>query len=603
MPTPIAYGWQVENVNGTPVSGARIYFFAPGTTTPRTTYTDSGLSVPAAHPVEADAAGWFNVYLSSDLGYDVIVKSADDSITYQTRTVAAANSILAQPNNVAETFAAARLMTPTAGTAIEILGRSAAGDYGGGLYRAAVSAAADNDGTILTCANGVRLIFIGEKCTPEQWGATTGTSGSCTAAYNTWATEAVAGRAPRWLNFPQRAVYRFVTAPNAVTDGGQFEITGTGIGTSIYKGFTSSSESEGVFKFVGACNVNIRGFASRSSDNTEGGSIIRLEANAGASGGHSFISDMYMTFENSTQKALSAATAANPAVFTSAAHGYSNGDRVVLTVFSTDANWLFWNYREWTISDATTDTFTLTEFGSATKLNTTGYGAISSGTVTRCRAPHAHISIDGSAKTTGATGIRGVTITDSQIFGAGQGGAVHATSVIGLYMSNVSTSGAGLNGAIVVDGTVAVPSYYVAVAGGQLDGFREDRSILTMVAAINQGSHLRSANTSDSAAFGKVSGFSGQLGTRNSARDYIPLSGGRALQRKKITGVTGSYATFTWPFAFKATPDAVWVQPLSAASTAGNAITNAPTSTGVDVAGANLSAGGDVEIFAIGEMA
>jgi hypothetical protein len=87
MPTPIAYGWQVENVNGTPVSGAKIYFFAPGTTTPRTTYTDSGLSVPAAHPVEADAAGWFNVYLSSDLGYDILVKSADDSITYQTRTI------------------------------------------------------------------------------------------------------------------------------------------------------------------------------------------------------------------------------------------------------------------------------------------------------------------------------------------------------------------------------------------------------------------------------------------------------------------------------------------------------------------------------------
>lgn len=503
----------------------------------------------------------------------------------------------------AATFAAARLLSPVDGQLVQILGRSAAADYGGGLYRAAVSAAADNDGTILTCANSLRLIFTGEYCTPEQWGATIGTGGSCTAAYNAWSAEAVAGRAPRWYHHAQRAVYRYVTAPAAITDGGQFRITGTGIGTNIYKGFTSSAESEGVFKFVGSNNVTISGFASRCSDNTEGGSIIRLEANAGASGGHSFISDLYATFENSPTQNITGATAANPAVFTCVAHGYSNGNRVVATFQSADANWLFWNYREWTISDAAADTFTLTEFGTATKLNTTGYGALTSGTIARCRAPHAHISLDGQAKTTGATGIRGVYVSDCQIFGGGQGGAIHATSCVGLYCANVSTSGAGLNGAIVVDGTAGVPSYYVAVAGGQLDGFREDRAILTMVAAINQGSHLRTANTQDSTALGKVTGFSGQLGTRNSARDYIPLSGGRALQRKKITGVTGSFATFTWPFAFKSTPDAVWAMPVNSGSTAANAVTNAASLTGVEVCGANLSVGGDVEIFGIGEMA
>lgn len=503
----------------------------------------------------------------------------------------------------AGTFAAARLLSPVDGQLVQILGRSAAADFGGGLYRAATSAEADNDGTILTCANGLRLIFTGEYCTPEQWGATTGAGGSCTAAYNAWATEAQAGRAPRWYHHAQRAVYRYVTAPAAITDGGQFRITGTGIGTNIYKGFTSSAESEGVFKFVGNNNVTISGFASRCSDNTEGGSIIRLEANAGASGGHSFISDLYATFENSPTQSITGATAANPAVFTCVAHGYSNGNRVVATFQSADVNWLQWNYREWTISDVTTDTFTLTEFGTATKLNTTAYGALTSGTIARCRAPHAHISLDGSAKTTGAVGIRGVYVSDCQIFGGGQGGAIHATSCVGLYCANVSTSGAGLNSAIVVDGTAGVPSYYVAVAGGQLDGFREDRAILTMVAAVNQGSHLRTANTQDSTSLGKVSGWSQQLGTRNSARDYIPLSGGRALQRKKITGVTGSYATFTWPFAFKSTPDAVWAMPVNSGSTAGNVVTNAASLTGVEVCGANLSVGGDVEIFGIGEMA
>jgi hypothetical protein len=86
MATGIPFGWQVENANGVPVSGAKVYFYQPGTTTPRSAYTDDGLTVPAANPVIADSAGWFNVYLSSDLGYDIVVKSADDSITYQERS-------------------------------------------------------------------------------------------------------------------------------------------------------------------------------------------------------------------------------------------------------------------------------------------------------------------------------------------------------------------------------------------------------------------------------------------------------------------------------------------------------------------------------------
>lgn len=86
MATGIPFGWQVENANGVPVSGAKVYFYQPGTVTPRSPYTDDSLTVPSANPVEADSAGWFNVYLSSDLGYDIVIKSADDSITYQERT-------------------------------------------------------------------------------------------------------------------------------------------------------------------------------------------------------------------------------------------------------------------------------------------------------------------------------------------------------------------------------------------------------------------------------------------------------------------------------------------------------------------------------------
>lgn len=93
------YGWQVENANGTPVSGAKIYFYVPTTNTPRNTFTDTALTVPAANPVLADAAGWFRTYLDSDLAYDIVIKSADDAITYQSLTLPAGGASGAQPLN------------------------------------------------------------------------------------------------------------------------------------------------------------------------------------------------------------------------------------------------------------------------------------------------------------------------------------------------------------------------------------------------------------------------------------------------------------------------------------------------------------------------
>jgi hypothetical protein len=62
----------------------------------RSPFTDSALSVPSVNPVVADSAGWFLVYLSSELGYDIVVKSGDESITYQERTEAS-NISGAQP--------------------------------------------------------------------------------------------------------------------------------------------------------------------------------------------------------------------------------------------------------------------------------------------------------------------------------------------------------------------------------------------------------------------------------------------------------------------------------------------------------------------------
>ena len=50
---------QLEDSAGAPRSGAKLYFYASGTTTPITVYTDSGLGTPLSNPVVADASGIF----------------------------------------------------------------------------------------------------------------------------------------------------------------------------------------------------------------------------------------------------------------------------------------------------------------------------------------------------------------------------------------------------------------------------------------------------------------------------------------------------------------------------------------------------------------
>src|SRR6185369_4212416 len=71
--------------NGNPMSGALLYFYQTGTTTPQNTYTDSGLGTPNANPVVADSNGLFPpIYLSSGPDYKMILKTSA-GVTVATR--------------------------------------------------------------------------------------------------------------------------------------------------------------------------------------------------------------------------------------------------------------------------------------------------------------------------------------------------------------------------------------------------------------------------------------------------------------------------------------------------------------------------------------
>ena len=139
MSNGLAIGWQVENSSGTPVSGAKIYTYVRNTSTAQPAYTDSAITVPASNPIIADAAGWFNVYLNPALDYTVVIKSADDSITYQTREYFGASATGSTGGNVytvADTLSELAALTgDDSEDTVLMLGRNAAGDGGGGTFR------------------------------------------------------------------------------------------------------------------------------------------------------------------------------------------------------------------------------------------------------------------------------------------------------------------------------------------------------------------------------------------------------------------------------------------------------------------------------------
>lgn len=68
----------IYDANGAPVSGAKLYFYVAGTSSPQDTYSDEALSIPNTNPVIADAAGRFGPIFLQGLSYKVTVTDSDE---------------------------------------------------------------------------------------------------------------------------------------------------------------------------------------------------------------------------------------------------------------------------------------------------------------------------------------------------------------------------------------------------------------------------------------------------------------------------------------------------------------------------------------------
>lgn len=68
--------------NGDNLSGAKLYFYATGTTTPQNVYTASDLLTPLSNPVVADSGGKFaSIYMDPALTYRAVLKTSDGATT------------------------------------------------------------------------------------------------------------------------------------------------------------------------------------------------------------------------------------------------------------------------------------------------------------------------------------------------------------------------------------------------------------------------------------------------------------------------------------------------------------------------------------------
>lgn len=92
--------FEINDINGAPQVGAKLVFYTPGTTNPKTIYSDAGLTTPRTNPVTAVSSNagaiYPNIYL--DGVYDVVQQDAsgtvdtDDGVALWTRDDVGATS-------------------------------------------------------------------------------------------------------------------------------------------------------------------------------------------------------------------------------------------------------------------------------------------------------------------------------------------------------------------------------------------------------------------------------------------------------------------------------------------------------------------------------
>lgn len=127
--------WRAEDSDGTPLSGAKLYVYTAGTTTPITLYATSALDPGSTltNPVVADSAGRFaQIFVAEGLLVDIVEKRSDDT------TVATYEDVLtvgAETGSFERDFTNSRVKISGAGGVVSIEAGDGSPDDIGGQMR------------------------------------------------------------------------------------------------------------------------------------------------------------------------------------------------------------------------------------------------------------------------------------------------------------------------------------------------------------------------------------------------------------------------------------------------------------------------------------
>jgi hypothetical protein len=78
----LAPGSQQSDANGVPASGARLFTYEAGTSTPKPTYSDAGLTIANANPVVANAGGVFGPVIATTGAYKLEMQTATGAVLW-----------------------------------------------------------------------------------------------------------------------------------------------------------------------------------------------------------------------------------------------------------------------------------------------------------------------------------------------------------------------------------------------------------------------------------------------------------------------------------------------------------------------------------------
>jgi len=107
MSLPLGFPkWRAFDADGAPLAGGKLYTYAPGTSTNKATYTDSGGLTPNANPVVLDANGEADIWLSGN--YKLVLKTSADVTQWTVDNYPGLDG----------TTQAETTLTPTGGTAV-----------------------------------------------------------------------------------------------------------------------------------------------------------------------------------------------------------------------------------------------------------------------------------------------------------------------------------------------------------------------------------------------------------------------------------------------------------------------------------------------------